>query len=151
MPGYRLHQRLGFRVSRLARIIQTRLEADLAADGLTRLGAAVLGGVGDEGVTTPSALAEYVGITRPALSRLLRGLEARGLIVRTAAGGDTGGDGRQTDVALTARGVVALARVRVASDALQAHFAAKLSPEEMKLVTDALSRLAEGEPDLTAF
>lgn len=147
MTVYRLHQRLGFRVSRLARIVQARLEADLAADGLTRLGAAVLGGVGDEGVTTPSALADYVGITRPALSRLLRGLEARGMIARASASGD----GRQTEVALTPEGAAVLARVRVASDAVQAHFAAKLSPEELIRVTDALRRLAEGEPDPTAF
>ncbi len=147
VSGYRLHGRLGFRVSRLARLMQARHEAALPP-GLTRLGAAVLGGVGDEGVVTPSDLAAYVGITRPAMSRLLRGLEARGFIARAAAGG---GDGRQTAVALTPRGAATLAEVRRAGDALQAHFAAKLTPEDLSVLTRALARLAEGEPDPTDF
>lgn len=147
MGSYRLHGRLGFRVSRLARLMQARHEAALPP-GLTRLGAAVLGGVGDEGVVTPSDLAAYVGITRPAMSRLLRGLEAKGFIARAAAGGE---DGRQTAVALTPRGAAALAEVRRASDALQAHFAAKLTPEDLAALTRALAMLAEGEPDPTDF
>ncbi len=146
MTGYRLHQRLGFRVSRLARLMQARHEAALPP-GLTRLGATVLAGVGDEGVVTPSDLAAYVGITRPAMSRLLRGLEARGLIERAASGGD----GRQIEVALTVAGRAALAQTRAAADALQAHFAAKLSPEALAQLTTALARLAEGEPDPTDF
>jgi len=145
--GYRLHARLGFRVSRLARLMQARHEAALAPEGLTRLGAAVLGGIGDEAVCTPSALAEYVGITRPALSRLLRGLEGRGLIHR-APGGD---DGRQTQVALSPQGEAALRRVRLAGEALQAHFAAKLSPEALTQVTEALALLAAGEADPSDF
>lgn len=146
MTDYRLHRRLGFRVSRLARLMQARHEAALPR-GLTRLGAAVLTGVGDEAVTTPSGLAAYVGITRPAMSRLLRGLEARGLI-RRAPGGE---DGRQTQVVLTAEGGAALAVVRRAADALQAHFAAKLTAGDLATLTDALARLAEGEPDPTGF
>ena len=144
---YRLHNRLGYRVSRLARLMEARHEAALAGDGLTRLGASVLGGVGDEGVTTPSELAAYVGITRPAMSRLLRGLEARGFIARAA----TDGDGRQTRVALTPQGQAALTRVRAASDALQAHFAAKLRADELSFLTQTLARLAAGEPDPTDF
>ena len=146
MTSYRLHHRLGFSVSRLARLMQVRHEAALPP-GLTRLGAMVLGGVGTEGVATPSDLAAYVGITRPAMSRLLRGLEAKGFIAR--APGDA--DGRQTWVALTDQGTTALAEVRRAADALQAHFAAKLSPEDLATFTAALARLAEGEPDPTDF
>ncbi|WP_127104887.1 MarR family winged helix-turn-helix transcriptional regulator [Pararhodobacter zhoushanensis] len=144
---YRLHTRLGFRVSRLARLMQARHEAALAEDGLTRLGAAVLGGVGDEGVSAPSELAAYVGITRPAMSRLLRGLETRGFISR--APGD--GDGRQTCVLLTPKGEAALTRARAAGDALQAHFAAKLSPDALSALTAALALLAADEPDPTDF
>ena len=146
MAGYRLHNRLGYRVSRLARLMQARHEAALPK-GLTRLGATVLAGVGDEGVATPSDLAAYVGITRPAMSRLLKGLEAKGLIARAPGGTD----GRQTAVALTAPGQAILAQVRAASDALQAHFAAKLSDDDLTCLTQALARLAEGEPDPTDF
>ncbi len=147
MTVFRLHNRLGFRVSRLARLMQARQEAALAPDGLTRLGAAVLMGVGDEGVATPSDLAAYVGITRPAMSRLLRGLEARNLIARAPDDDDA----RQTNVVLTGAGQAALVRVRAASDALQAHFAAKIGADDLRVLTGALARLTEGEPDPTDF
>ncbi len=146
MTGYRLHHRLGFRVSRLARLMQARHESALPP-GLTRLGAAVLGGVGDEGIATPSDIAAYVGITRPAMSRLLSGLERKGLVARVP----TGGDGRQIHVVLTESGTLALAEVRRAAESLQAHFAAKLTPAELAMLTAALARLAEGEPDPTDF
>jgi len=47
---YLLHQRLGWRVSRLARIMQSRLEEVLARDNLTRLMWVVLCGL--EGAST---------------------------------------------------------------------------------------------------
>jgi DNA-binding MarR family transcriptional regulator len=48
-------------------------------------------------VRTPSELADYIGITRPAASRLLKRMEARGFVTR--ASGD--GDGRSVDLGLT--------------------------------------------------
>ena len=76
MPDYELHRRLGYRISVLSRIMQSRLERMIAELGLTRLMWCVLTGVGEEGVITPSELADYIGITRPATSRLLRDMEA---------------------------------------------------------------------------
>lgn len=140
--------RLGQRVSRLARIMQVQLEGDLAPPGLTRLGALVLSGIGDEGLCTPSDLADHAGITRPALSRLLRGLEHRGLITRSPG---QAGDGRQTAVALTPEGTAALVRVRAAFDAVQDHFAAKLTPEVLVALAATLDTLAAGEPAPTAY
>lgn len=128
--------------------MQLRLETDLAPTGLTRLGALVLSGIGDEGLATPSALATYAGITRPALSRLLRGLEDRGLIARAPV---NEGDARRTTVELTAEGVAMLALVRAAFDALHTHFAAKLPADALRQVTDALDTLTEGEPAPTAY
>jgi DNA-binding MarR family transcriptional regulator len=140
--------RIGGRISRIARIMQTRLEADLSPTGLTRLGALVLSAIGEDAITAPSALAAHIGITRPALSRLLRALEAKGLITRDVG---QAGDGRQTAVRLTPSGQAALAQVRTAFDALQAHFAAKLSPEGLAQITAALDALAAGEPAPTAY
>ncbi|MCB1394744.1 MAG: MarR family transcriptional regulator [Rhodobacter sp.] len=142
------NHRLGQRVSRLARIMQVRLEGDLAPLGLTRLGALVLSGIGDDGLIAPSELADHAGITRPALSRLLRGLEERGLITRTAGQAE---DGRQTAVALTPEGAAALVRVRAAFDALQDHFTAKLTPEALAALSAMLDTLAAGEPAPTAY
>jgi MarR family transcriptional regulator, transcriptional regulator for hemolysin len=142
--SYLLHQRLGWRVSRLARIMQARLEAVLADEGLTRLMWVVLRGLGDDGVETPSEMAAYIGITRASTSRLLTTMEARGLIRRD---NPQGPDGRQVALALTDRGRALLARYRPAADAVTAHFLTKLDPEEARILMQALATLAEGEGD----
>ncbi|WP_461468737.1 MarR family winged helix-turn-helix transcriptional regulator [Pararhodobacter sp.] len=132
----------------MARILQIRLERDLSPLGVTRLGALVLTAIGEDGITAPSALAERVGVTRPALSRLLRGLETKGLIARTPG---QAGDGRQKAVGLTPQGVAAMVEARAAFDALHAHFSAKLTPEALAHLTAALDALAAGEPAPSAY
>jgi DNA-binding MarR family transcriptional regulator len=139
---YLLHQRLGWRVSRLARIMQSRLEDVLAEEKLTRLMWVVLCGLGEDGIESPSDLADYIGITRASTSRLLTTLEQRGLIFRSDPGGP---DGRQVALALTEIGRDILVRYRPAADALTEHFMAKLSPEQARILMDSLSALAEGE------
>ena len=143
MPHYTLHDRLGYRVSRLARIMQTRLEAVLAEEGLTRMMWLVLTGIGEDGVRTPSELADYIGITRPAASRLLKRMEARGFVVR--AEGD--GDGRSVDLGLTEAGQEVLDRARPRVDAMTAHFVSKLDGATYAALMDGLAGLAEGEHD----
>lgn len=139
--GYALHGRLGYKVSRLARLMQGRLERGLAPFGLTRLMWCVLIGIADEGVETPSGLAGYLGITRPATSRLLREMETRGLLRRDGHEGD----GRGRRLALTPRGHGALEAARQAVADVRAHFAAKLTPGELDAMLGMLDRLAAGE------
>jgi MarR family transcriptional regulator, transcriptional regulator for hemolysin len=139
---YLLHRRLGWRVSRLARILQSRLEAVLADEGLTRLMWVVLCGLGEDGVETPSDMADYIGITRASTSRLLTTMEGRGLIRRH---GPTGSDGRQVALALTDRGRAILTRYRPQADAMTRHFLDKITPDQARLLMDALATLAEGE------
>ena len=141
MPHYTLHDRLGYRVSRLARIMQTRLEEVLAAEDLTRMMWLVLTGLGEDGVRTPSELADYIGITRPAASRLLKRMEARGFDIR--ADGD--GDGRSIALGLTEAGREVLERARPRVDAMTAHFVSKLDGATHAALMDGLDRLAEGE------
>lgn len=139
---YRLHGRLGWRVSRLARILQSRLEAVLADEGLTRLMWVVLCGLGEDGIETPSEMADYIGITRASTSRLLTTMEVRGLVVRN---GPAGHDGRQVALALTDRGRAILTRYRPQADAMTAHFLSKLDPEQARVLMEALAILADGE------
>ena len=149
MHEYELHKRLGYRASRLSRIMQSRLEGTICAHGLTRLMWCVLTGVGEEGVKTPSELADYVGVTRPAMSRLLRALEDKGYLNRRNAGGR---DGRAVVIELTERGAEITRETRKEVDALNAHFTSKLPPEHLKAVLTGLAILAEGEgDDLTDF
>ncbi len=141
MREYELHRRLGYRVSRLSRIMQTRLERGIAPFGLTRLMWCVLTGVGDEGITNPSELADYIGITRPATSRLLKDMAAKGLVCRNGGSGD----GRTIALSLSDSGQDVLTRARVAVDEMHRHFMTKLSPEMTAQFMHALDALSADE------
>ena len=148
MTDFNLHTRLGFRISRLAQIMQSRLEAKLSPLGLTRLSWCVLTGIADAAIITPSDLAAYIGITRPTMSRLLRGMEARGLVMRAAGQGD----GRSVALALTPMGRAAHQAARLHVDAEGAHFATKLTPAQHKALMQAISLLDHNETQaLTGF
>lgn len=139
--GYRLHRRLGYRLSRLSKLMQTRLEARLAEHGLTRLKWCVLSGVGLERIGTPSELAHHIGITRPAASRLLMQMRKDGLISQSL--GD--GDGRSRHIELTALGQEALKRCLPLVEDNQRHFTAKLGVEERQALDCVLDTLLDGE------
>lgn len=141
MTEFTLHNRLGFRVSRLAQIMQSRLEAQLVPLGLTRLTWCVLTGVEDESITAPSDLAAYIGITRPTMSRLLRGLEARGFVMRKAGQGD----GRGVMLTLTPKGRVAHHAARAHVDAENARFTEKLTSAQHAAFMQAIALLDAGE------
>ncbi len=143
MPDYILHGKLGYRVSRLAQVLQSRLEKLLAPFGLTRLSWCALTGIGDEGISTPSELADYIGITRPASSRVLREMEARGYVAREG----TDSDGRTVILSLTPLGQSVLRQVTPEVASLGRHFASKVSPEAMRTFLDTARLLAEGEGD----
>ncbi|WP_206075898.1 MarR family transcriptional regulator [Mesorhizobium sp. Z1-4] len=128
-------------MSRLSRIMQTRLERGIAPFGLTRLMWCVLTGVGDEGITNPSELADYIGITRPATSRLLKDMAAKGLVCRNGGSGD----GRTIALSLSDSGQDVLTRARVAVDEMHRHFMTKLSPEMTAQFMHALDALSADE------
>lgn len=98
--SYRLHEGLGYRVSRMARVMERHFEQMLSQYELTRMHWCVLSSVGEENVETPSELAEHIGINRTATSRVLREMESKGLIVRQRAKQDR----RSTRVQLTPKG-----------------------------------------------
>ena len=149
MTEYRLHKRLGYRASRLARIMQNRLETALSEHGLTRLMWCVMTGVGEEGVQTPSELADYVGVTRPTISRLLKTLETKGMLARHNG---SARDGRSVRIALTPQGQAITGGMRGVVDQINAHFTAKLEPEHLAAVLSGLELLAAGEEQsLTDF
>ena len=141
---YRLHDSLGFRLSRAARIQERRLDAGLKTLGLTRVTWCVLLAVGNEGLAQPSEIAEFVGIDRTATSRALRQMEARGLISRAAGPGD----GRTRSVVLTGPGKAALATGTPLAEANNAAMAERLDPDDVERLKAQLDRLIEGQPAL---
>jgi len=138
---YTLHNRVGFKVTRLARIMEARLEKQLSEHGITRLMWCVLRGVGMENVTTPSRLAEYICIARPAVSRLLKVMEERGLVKRL----EIGDDKRFIEVELTELGQEKMKACHVLVRQLNDHFAGKLDDDSYELLMAAIDRLTEGE------
>ena len=139
--GYKLQQRLGFRLSRLSRLMQSRLEADLADYGLTRLRWCVLSSVEIEGHHAPSELAEHIGITRPAMSRLLKEMIREGLVERAL----DDADGRSRQISVTEAGRAKLHASWPKVDANQTHFMSKLSITQQAALYDALDSLMMGE------
>lgn len=141
LEGYTLHQRLGYRLSRLSNLMKARLDMKLASFGLSRIGWCALSGIGLEHICTPSGIADHIGITRQATSRLLLQMRKDGLIEQSF----DEKDGRSRRLGLTKQGQDVLDRCRPLVEENQKHFEAKLSPEVMATLSDALETLLAGE------
>lgn len=141
MEPYRLHASLGYRLSLAARLQERRLEAGLKRLGLTRTTWCALLAVGNEGLSQPSDIAEFIGIDRTATSRALRQMEADGLIDRA----DGTADRRTRTVSLTGKGQTLLAEGTPYAEANNAAMAVKLDPDEEAALHKLLSQLIEGE------
>lgn len=140
MKRYRLHQWLGYRINRLARLMQGMLEADLEPHRLTGLMWSSLYGIAEDGVETPSQLASYLGVARPSASRVLQRLEGCGLIERLERHGS---DARTVQLRLTDAGRRVVAEVLPRFEAHDARFSARLTDEERTVVMAALQRLCD--------
>lgn len=138
---YRLHASLGYHLSVASRLQERRLDEQLKTLGLTRTTWCILLAVGNENLTQPSDIADFVGIDRTATSRALRGMEADDLITR--ASGD--GDRRTRCVTLTPKGeeTIRLATPMARTNA-QA-IAKELAPEERAELLRLLGKLRKAE------
>lgn len=87
--------------------------------------------------TSPGALAERLGLSRPAVSNLLGAMEERGLVVRRPRGADR----RQVEVAATERALGLFERFDRASAALVAEAAGRLSPDDQEALAAAVPAL----------
>ena len=119
-----------------------RLRAERSDDGLSLTQLATLGTLERHGPLTPRELAAHEKVQPPSMTRILAGLEDRGLIERTPH--DT--DGRQHVVTLTraARNLIRDDRRR--REAWLARRLAELSPEDREVLRAAaavMDRLTE--------
>jgi len=79
----RLHERLGIDLSRVARLMRTRLDERLAPLGLTQAKWLILLYLSKHGGTMPQKdIAECIGAEGPTVVRVLDGLERMGLTLR---------------------------------------------------------------------
>ncbi len=146
---YDIHDSPGYRLTLVSRIIERRFEQQIAPLGLTRVRWCVLVAAGEQGLTSPSEIAAYIGIDRTAISRALRALEQDGMIRRK---GHDGPDGRMRMVRLTDRGQEALQQAIAAARENARHFRDKLSWYESETLGEILDKLLGDErrdvPDL---
>lgn len=142
---YRLHNSLGYHLSVAARLQERRLDDQLRALGLTRTTWCILLAVGNENMTQPSDIADFVGIDRTATSRALRQMEDAGLLARSCGTDDK----RTRRVALTAAGRAAIDSATPFARDNADILAAQLTPDEEALLKQLLAKLRD--PDGTAL
>jgi DNA-binding MarR family transcriptional regulator len=110
-----------------------RLRAERVVTDLSLTQMAALGTLDRHGPLTPRELAEHEKVQPPSMTRVLAGLEERGLILRTPH--ET--DGRQHLVSLTAEANALLKEDRRRRDAWLAQRLAELTQEERDVLRAA--------------
>ena len=90
-----------------------------------------------DGESAPSALADRVGMTRGAISKLAERLIAKGLIVRRAGVGDR----RFQSLALTGRGRALTPKLAALADENDREFFAGLEPDTRETIAAAMKEI----------
>ena len=134
---YDLHTGVGYQLTIAARTNNAQFEELLSKLGLTRQMWCVLVAVGEQKILMPSAIADYIGIIRPAVSRTLKQMQHNGLLYRTANGTDK----RYTAVALTSKGQGLLRRSLPLAHEMRENVSAMLSGSEQLQLSNILKKL----------
>jgi DNA-binding MarR family transcriptional regulator len=138
-----LYRRLGFLLRRAHQISEAIFQSECGSFGLTppQCGSLVAAfscpGLDQKGI----GLA--LGFDRATAGEILKGLEVRGLVVRTPSKKD----GRRRSVAVTPRGKKLLEQAAGALDRSQERLLKPFSPQERELLTSLLERLCESYND----
>ena len=117
-----IHQSVGYWVALLSRSMEAEFSRRLAPHGLTRMSYAVLGAMVFDDKTTPSEIAEFLGVDRAAVTRLLDKLEAQNLISRSKSADDR----RSISINPTQQGTKTATQIQKQSRAVNAQFSEAL-------------------------
>jgi DNA-binding MarR family transcriptional regulator len=132
-----IHQSVGYWTSLLARTMEAEFSRRIAPHGLTRISYAVLGAMVFDGKTTPSGAADFLGVDRGTVTRLIDKLESQGLIQRNPSTED----GRRISITVKPEGE-ALARILQAhSRAVNALFIANLKQRDADRFIDLVKTM----------
>ncbi len=127
-------------ITRTARRMRQQAGSELRASSASALTTVEL-----HGPLTPSELADIERVKRPTATRILRGLEDEGLVVRTP----DPKDGRSALISLSGEGRERLRRLRQRKNAYLARRMRDLEPDEVETLERAaaiLERMLEGDP-----
>ncbi len=124
--SYSIHSSTGYWVTRLARALEDDFEKRLKPHGITRTGWTVLSAIFHNEKTTPTALAEFIGLDRAAVTRHLDRIEKQGLITRQHCDKDR----RSINIEVTAKGEAVIPKVVAASMATNEKFLSGIDESE---------------------
>ena len=136
MEASPLESHLGYWIRYVSNHVSHAFALKLAAGGVTVAEWVVLRELYD-GERAPSALADRIGMTRGAISKLADRLIAKGLIVRRAGAGDR----RFQSLALTARGRALTPKLAALADENDREFFAGLDLEARETIAAAMKEI----------
>lgn len=137
-PAAPPERRLGFLLHYLGGLVTQRLEEALAEQGYSHSEYLVLLCMYQEQWVTHFALIRYLGLTKGAISKVLRGLERAGLVERRLIAGSR----RRQRLSLTAQGEALVQRLAGLAEANDEHYLRHLQPGQQRALVDALWELA---------
>ncbi|HET9510445.1 MAG TPA: MarR family transcriptional regulator [Sphingomonas sp.] len=135
-----LGSHLGFWLRRVSNHVSQRFAARLAEQGVTPAEWVLLRLLHDAGAVPPSVLAERLGFTRGAITKLVDRLRAKRLVVRAAAGR---ADRRYQTIALTGAGAVLVPKLAEIADANDAETFGHLSADDRATLDRLLRTLVD--------
>ncbi|MBN2971319.1 MarR family transcriptional regulator [Roseomonas aeriglobus] len=135
-----LDSHLGFWLRQVSNHVSHRFAARLAEQGVTPAEWVLLRMLHDAGAVPPSALAERLGFTRGAITKLVDRLRAKRLVVRAGAGG---ADRRYQTIALTGAGAVLVPKLAAIADANDAETFGHLTAAERTTLDRLLRALVD--------
>jgi DNA-binding MarR family transcriptional regulator len=141
VPVSDLETHLGYLLRAVSNHVSYSFALRLEDEGTTVAEWVMLRALYDEPPTAPSKLADRIGLTRGAISKLAERLIGKGLIARMA----DAEDGRMQTLALTPAGTALVPRLASIADENDAHFFAHLTTQERTVIETALRRIAQRE------
>jgi len=140
---YNLHDRLGYKLTLAAQVNNQLLVNLLSQLNLTRQMWCVLVAVGEQQLSQPSDIADYIGIQRAAVSRTLKDMHNKGLLQRIS----DPKNGKQILVSLTDTGQTLLAQSLLLSEQSTQRLNTKLNDSERQELDRLLSKYLSGPMD----
>ncbi|HCH23722.1 MAG TPA: hypothetical protein DE179_05430 [Oceanospirillaceae bacterium] len=140
---YNLHDRLGYKLTLAAQVNNQLLVNLLSQLNLTRQMWCVLVAVGEQQLSQPSDIADYIGIQRAAVSRTLKDMHNKGLLQRIS----DPQNGKQTLVNLTLEGQALLAQSLLQTEQSTQRLNTKLNDSERQELDRLLSQYLSGPMD----
>lgn len=140
---YNLHDRLGYKLTLAAQVNNQLLVNLLSQLNLTRQMWCVLVAVGEQQLSQPSDIADYIGIQRAAVSRTLKDMHNKGLLQRIS----DPQNGKQTLVNLTFEGQALLAQSLLQTEQSTQRLNTKLNDSERQELDRLLSQYLSGPMD----